>query len=93
MASGLPVVAADVGQVSEVVTDGIHGRLYPPGNRAALAEALLEVLNNREDARRMARAGRSWTLENATWSRRVDSILGRVTTIGSGGSWLARRSP
>jgi glycosyltransferase involved in cell wall biosynthesis len=40
-ASGLPVVAASSGAIPEVMRG--HGRLFPPGDWHALAEALAEV--------------------------------------------------
>lgn len=40
MASGLPVVATDVGGVASVVDDGVTGTLVPPADPPALATAL-----------------------------------------------------
>jgi glycosyltransferase involved in cell wall biosynthesis len=43
MRAGLPVIASDVGGVSEAVT-GANGRVVPPGNPVALREAIRELL-------------------------------------------------
>jgi glycosyltransferase involved in cell wall biosynthesis len=44
--AGLPVVASDVGGVSEAVEDGVNGLLAPAGDAAALAEALRRLLRD-----------------------------------------------
>jgi glycosyltransferase involved in cell wall biosynthesis len=43
LAMGLPIVAADVPSVREVLTDGVSARLYKAGDAAALGAALREV--------------------------------------------------
>jgi glycosyltransferase involved in cell wall biosynthesis len=53
MASGLPVVATDVGGVREFVTDGAGGTVVPPRDAPALAEALEKYLVT-PDVRRVA---------------------------------------
>jgi len=57
-AAGLPVVAAEVGGVREVLDGGRTGLLVPPADPEALAEAVGRVLNDRSLADRLARAGR-----------------------------------
>jgi glycosyltransferase involved in cell wall biosynthesis len=59
MALGIPVVATDVGGTREIVEHGRTGLLVPAGDAAALAEAVLQLLNDPESARRMAQAGRA----------------------------------
>jgi glycosyltransferase involved in cell wall biosynthesis len=44
MAAGLPVVAAGVGGVPEVVIDGVSGYLVAPGDKASLERALRRLL-------------------------------------------------
>jgi glycosyltransferase involved in cell wall biosynthesis len=53
--SGLPVVASDVGAVREVVLDGETGVVVPPGDSAALARALGDVLAAPAELGRRAR--------------------------------------
>jgi glycosyltransferase involved in cell wall biosynthesis len=43
MAAGVPVIAASVGGVAELLEDGVNARLVPPGDVDRLAAALVEV--------------------------------------------------
>ena len=44
MAAGKPVVATRVGGMSDLIEDGVHGLLVPPGDPHALAGALRQIL-------------------------------------------------
>jgi glycosyltransferase involved in cell wall biosynthesis len=58
LAAGVPVVAADTGGMGEVVIEGRTGSLVPAGDPAALAEAVVAILErpDRDEMRRRARA-------------------------------------
>ena len=43
---GVPIVGTSVGGMPELVDDAVTGRLVPPGDPAALADALRQVLSN-----------------------------------------------
>lgn len=58
MASGVPVVAYDVGGLPEVVRDGETGRLTPPHDPARMAEAVQDLLTHEPRRLDMARAAR-----------------------------------
>lgn len=57
MGAGRPVVAADVGGLREIVMDGVTGRLVPPGDPAALAGAVGELLDDPALAASLASSG------------------------------------
>jgi glycosyltransferase involved in cell wall biosynthesis len=55
--SSLPIVATDIAGCREVITDGWNGLLTPLRNPARLAQRIVEMLDNREAAARMAARG------------------------------------
>jgi glycosyltransferase involved in cell wall biosynthesis len=67
LAAGVPVVATAVGGTAEVAEEGVSGRLVPPGDAAALARRLLEVLRCPATRRAMARAARERVLRHFTF--------------------------
>jgi glycosyltransferase involved in cell wall biosynthesis len=58
MAAGTPVVGTQVGGIPTIIEDGKQGRLVEPGDAAALADALAEVLGDPEIRERMAEQAR-----------------------------------
>jgi glycosyltransferase involved in cell wall biosynthesis len=58
MSAGLPVVATNVGGVSEVVEDGQSGLLAPSGDDGALAEKVLQLARDKDLHQRMGQSGR-----------------------------------
>jgi glycosyltransferase involved in cell wall biosynthesis len=67
MATGLPVVACDVGGVSEVVSAGLTGHVVPPGSAREVAGALLDILTDKGKAAAMGAAGLSRAREGFSW--------------------------
>lgn len=71
-ATGLPIVATDVGGNREIIVNGKTGLLIPPRNPEALGQAMLHLMNLSEERRReMGRAGREHILANFSLERVV----------------------
>ena len=74
MAAGVPVVASDLPGYRAVLRDGQAGRLTPPGDPVALADALYDLLQDEDERRRLAAAGSAAAAE-LSWGRITDSIV------------------
>ena len=77
LAVGTPVVASTVGGSPELIHDGENGRLVPPADPQALADAILALLREPERARAMARAGQAMVLARYT----IDVTMARTTAV------------
>lgn len=75
MAFGLPVVATAVGGIPEVVADGETGVLVPPGDCAALSNALLVLAAHAGKRHALGRAGRERWARFFTLDRCVEATL------------------
>lgn len=75
MRAGLPVVASDVGGVSESVADGVNGFLVPRGDVGTLKHRLELLLFDPEKRRAMGHAGRLRFEEEFTFDRMFESTM------------------
>lgn len=75
MAAGLPLVASDIPGYREVVRAGVDGLLVPPGDPAALADAVDRILEDQDLAGRLSRAAlqRAETFRWETIAQQVES--------------------
>ena len=83
MASARPVVSTNRGGPSETVRDEVTGFLVPPGDPAALAERVLQLLRDPALRQRMGAAGREHVLRHftaAASARCFEQTLERVLT-------------
>jgi glycosyltransferase involved in cell wall biosynthesis len=71
----LPVVATNVGAVSEVLSDGETGWIVPPDDPEALAQAIVAVFADTDARKRVSAAGNHMVLEKFSPATRGDKIL------------------
>jgi glycosyltransferase involved in cell wall biosynthesis len=77
MARRKPVVASAVGGIPEVVTDGLDGLLVPPGDPAALADAIVRVATFPALRERLGDAGYATVAERFS----IDAQVRRIEEI------------
>lgn len=74
MAAGKPVVATGAGGNPEAVVDGRTGVIVPVGNPGKLADGLLLMLRNPDQARAMGQAGRKRVIERFTMRNMIEGM-------------------
>lgn len=83
MASGLPVVATDVGGNPELVVQDRTGQLVPPSDPAALADAIMRYVDAPDLMRRHGEAGRQRVEEKFSLVSMMDAYAGLYGQTGT----------
>jgi glycosyltransferase involved in cell wall biosynthesis len=90
MACGVPVVAANCGQIADVIRDGETGLLHAPGDLDALAAACDRLLDSAklrfalgQSAAAHIRAGYTWTHNARRVTELAESLICRRKSGGA----------
>lgn len=73
-ASGIPVVAARVGGVPDVVSEGVTGYTFAPGDLQGLITGVQQIAANRAQLPQMGAAARQFA-ESLSWEAIMDEVL------------------
>jgi len=79
----LPVVASNVHGIPDVVENGLTGILIPPKDVRALSRALLRLLRDPDERRRMGRAGRDMVAARYDWSANARQMQALYSDLAS----------
>ena len=79
-----PVIGTDVGGVGEVIKHGVNGYLVGAHNAKALADAMIEMLGNREDMAVMGAEGRKMVEEQFSTEKMCDRMYTLYTSLLNG---------
>jgi len=71
---GKAVVATNAGSIPEIIINGKTGILVPPRDSRALADAIIDLLTDKERARKMGKRGAEYT-KKFTWENSVKKHL------------------
>jgi glycosyltransferase involved in cell wall biosynthesis len=74
MAAGIPVVAFDVGALSENIIEGETGYVVPPEDTSTMAERILGLLDSPAERRRLGHAGAEWVRRERSLDAYVDGV-------------------
>jgi phosphatidyl-myo-inositol dimannoside synthase len=77
-AVGLPVVAGRSGGAPDAVREGETGVVVDGTRVAAVAAAIIELLDDPARAQAMGRAGREWVEQRWTWDRAAADLAGML---------------
>jgi glycosyltransferase involved in cell wall biosynthesis len=75
LAAGRPVVVTETGGLAEAVEEGKTGLVVPPGDAAALADAISRILEKPEMAARMGREASEHARRTFSWESVADRTL------------------
>jgi glycosyltransferase involved in cell wall biosynthesis len=78
LAMGKPVICSRVAGQTDVIQQGVNGYYVPPGDPAALRQAIRNLLEDPEQAERMGRQGRRLVEEKMSLRHYVDRLAGYV---------------
>ena len=81
LSQGLPVVATRAAALAEIVDDGVNGRLVPPEDPAALAEALDSLVADPMARRRLGAAGIRRVAEGWDVEVSVERLVGLLDPV------------
>jgi glycosyltransferase involved in cell wall biosynthesis len=81
MMAGLPVVATQVQGVEEVIENGVQGFLVPLENPEELSKAILQLLRDPDQCRRMGLAASSRIIQGYTTDQMCEKYLNIVTRL------------
>jgi len=84
MAAGACPVASDLGEIRSLLGDGQRGVLVPPGDRAALGSALVDLATNRPRAAALGARAREYAVRSLSWRRNARRALACLQSAGPG---------
>lgn len=82
MACGKTVIATAVGGVTDVIQDGVNGRLIPVHEAGCLEAAISEALNQPEKRDQLGRAARETVLRQFTLEKELQANLAIYQRLG-----------
>jgi glycosyltransferase involved in cell wall biosynthesis len=81
MAMHKPMIATDVGGISEIIEEGVTGYLHPHGNSNELARKMISLIEDPEKAKHIGMAGYQHVRHNYSLQKYIDEISNAYTDL------------
>jgi glycosyltransferase involved in cell wall biosynthesis len=81
MVMGKPVVAAKIGQVQELISEGRTGLLFEPGDTDGLMAALKKFVKDASLRQRLGENAKAWVLRERTWEKNAQQVTAIVREL------------
>ncbi|MCX7787880.1 MAG: glycosyltransferase [Spirochaetes bacterium] len=80
-ASGIPVVATNIGGIPEGMIDGVTGFLVPQKDSKAIAEKIIYLLEHSDSRRRMGEAARAYVQDRFSMEMLTNQLIRLYSTL------------
>ncbi len=81
MSMARPVVASRLGQIADIIEDGLNGLLVEPGEAEALARAIEKLAIDEELRARLGPAARQTVIERYTWRHNAARVFDAMRAV------------
>ncbi len=81
LSTGSPVIAADVGQIGQIIVDQQNGLLYNPTEKYSLQNKISYLLENREERIALGNNAYEDVRTKYTWEVRMKSLLESINQV------------
>lgn len=81
MAMQKPVVASGVGQIKEIIQDGVNGLLVEENDPVDLAEKICLLAKDESLREKIAKAARNDAVENYSWQKNAQTVISIYESI------------
>jgi glycosyltransferase involved in cell wall biosynthesis len=88
MAAGVPVVASDLPVVTELMADGVHGKLVAPDRPGELARAIRVLLDFPDRRAELGRAARAHVGAHLRWEQSIALLRNLYAAHGLEDDWI-----
>jgi len=78
MALGLPIIASAIGQIREILEDGRTAKFYTPGDKEALVQAMMWLVDNPQERRQLMENIRAEYSNQHTWKARMKDLVSHL---------------